>query len=200
VDPCDTRLRFHDCAQCTSTHGVRHPREPSKWGRKRINTPRRESLDRARGVFADPTGHHPVVEPEAFAELHQSATLWTALRVAIHRPTRIAAFGPWNMTHWRIPPTQAEQYIDRSSQRQATIRCQAARHSDRRQTDHLAHHYESRSQWIGIMLAPSVLERRPEITEANCALSGLLGHTLDPGRPLAATSQVDVPALWCHPS
>jgi hypothetical protein len=37
------------------------------------------------------------------------------------------------------------------------------------------------------MLAPSVLERRPEITEANCALSGLLGHTLEPGRPLAAT-------------
>jgi hypothetical protein len=45
-----------------------------------------------------------VVESEAFAELHHSATLGTALRVAIHRPMRVAPFGPWNMTHWRIPP------------------------------------------------------------------------------------------------
>ena len=110
VDPCDTRLRFYDCAHCTSTDRVRHPRQPSKWGRKCINTPRRESLDGARGVLADPARHHPVVEPEAFAELHHSATLWTALRVAIHRPTRIAAFGSSNRTHWWIPRAGSAVY------------------------------------------------------------------------------------------
>jgi len=34
-----------------------------------------------------------------------------------------------------------------------------------------AHHYESRSQWIGVMLAPSVLERRPDLTAGSCSLS-----------------------------
>jgi hypothetical protein len=43
-----------------------------------------------------------MVEPESFAEFHYSAALWTALRVAIHRPlTQIAPFGgPPNMTHF----------------------------------------------------------------------------------------------------
>jgi hypothetical protein len=34
-----------------------------------------------------------------------------------------------------------------------------------------AHHYESRLQWIGIMLAPSVLERRQDVSLNHCALS-----------------------------
>jgi hypothetical protein len=34
-----------------------------------------------------------------------------------------------------------------------------------------AHFYESQQQWIGIMLTPSLLERRPEITKEFCALA-----------------------------
>jgi hypothetical protein len=47
-----------------------------------------------------------------------------------------------------------------------------------------AHDFESRSQWIGIMFAPSVLEQRPEISETSCAL---LPSDVDPGRPITAT-------------
>lgn len=34
-----------------------------------------------------------------------------------------------------------------------------------------AHHYESQSQWIGVMLAPSVLEHRPDISQRACSIA-----------------------------
>jgi hypothetical protein len=34
-----------------------------------------------------------------------------------------------------------------------------------------AHHYESRLQWIGIMLTPSLLEHRAEISASGCAMA-----------------------------
>jgi hypothetical protein len=38
-----------------------------------------------------------------------------------------------------------------------------------------AHHYESRSQWVGIMLAPSLLRRRPDLSAAECSLKKDVG-------------------------
>lgn len=39
-----------------------------------------------------------------------------------------------------------------------------------------AHHYESRLQWIGIMLAPSVLEHRQDLTAEACSLGRALPY------------------------
>ena len=49
-----------------------------------------------------------------------------------------------------------------------------------------AHFYESHLQWIGIMLTPSVLERRAEITNDSCAFGAAFGDTDPRGGAITA--------------
>lgn len=53
-----------------------------------------------------------------------------------------------------------------------------------------AHHYESRLQWIGVMLTPSVLEHRPDLSAESCSLSAAASKADAKDRYLSALSNL----------